>query len=202
MKLYYAPGACSLAVHITLCECALPFEMEKVDLKTKKTESGDDFLEINPKGYVPALIMDDDALLTEVAVITQYLADRVPKLSLAPPPGSLERYRLQEWLNFISSEIHKGMGIFFNQNIPAEFKKVLFDKLMLRLNYLEKRIETNLYLMGDTYTIADAYLFTILRWSRLLNIDISSWGGLVQYYERIGSRPNVQAALRAEHLIK
>lgn len=202
MKLYYSPGACSLAAHITLCESGLTFELERVDLKTKKTQSGDDFLTINPKGYVPALLMDDDEILTEVAVVTQYIADLAPKTSLAPPQDSLERYRLQEWLNFIATEFHKGIGIFFNPGIPVDFQKVLFNKLNLRFAYLQEKLEKQVYLMGDTFTIADAYLFTILRWTIPLHIDISPYGAITQYVDRVGTRPCVQVAMRGEGLIK
>lgn len=202
MKLYFTPAACSLAVHIVLREAGFKFDLEQVDLATKETASGSDFLKINPKGYVPALQLEDGQVLTEDQVILQYLADQKPKAGLAPGLGSMERYRLMEWLAFISTEVHKGFGPFWNPNTPEVTKQNALTLLSRRFDYLVARLADKLWLMGDNYTIADAYLFTVLRWSDYHKIDLSKWPLLSAYMERVATRPAVQAAMRAEGLIE
>jgi glutathione S-transferase len=204
MKLYYFPGACSLACHIALREAGLAFEIEKVDGKTKKTAGGADYLAINPKGYVPALVLDDGQKLTEAAAILQYVADRVPAAKLAPAAGTMERYRLIEWLNFIATEIHRNHTPLFKfaEKLSDASKQVFKDDLALRFDWLAKELADKPYLLGERYTIADIYLFTVLNWPRYVGIDIAKWPALKEYHKRIGARPAVQAALMAEGLIK
>ncbi len=201
MKLYYSPGACSLSPHIVLREAGLDFEMERVDLKSKKTEHGNDYLEINPKGYVPALRLDDGELLTEGPAIVQYLADRVPDRKLAPAAGTMERVRLQEWLNFISTELHKSHSPLFNPAAPEEWKTWMRDLIGRRLALVAKQLEGRDYLLGD-FSVADAYLFTVLSWGRFVNVDTSAWPVIGAYQARMAARPAVQAALKAEGLLK
>lgn len=202
MKLFFAPGACSLASHIALREAGLPFDLEKVDLKAKKTETGADFAAINPKGYVPALRLDDGQTMTECAVIAQYVADRKPEKKLAPAAGTPERYRLQEWLNFIATEVHKGTSPLFNPATPEAFKQIVLERLGQRYDMLAKHLEQRPFLMGDSFTIADGYLFTILNWTNFLKIDLSKWPALKAYMGRVAARPAVQEALKAEGLVK
>lgn len=201
MKLYYAPGACSLAPHMVLREAGLDFTLEKVDLKAHQTETGGDYYAVNPKGYVPALQVDGQ-LLTEAAVILQYLADQKPAAKLIPPNGTLERYRVQEWLNFISTEVHKPLGSFFSPTLHADTRKATEEKLASRFDYLSKQLDGKPYLMGEQFTVADAYLDTILNWTRPLKVDLSKWRTLLDYMKRVASRPAVQQALKAEGLIK
>lgn len=201
MKLYYSPGACSLSPHIVLREAGLDFEMERVDLKSKKTEHGNDYLEINPKGYVPAMRLDDGELLTEGPAIVQYLADRVPERKLAPAAGTMERVRLQEWLNFISTELHKSHSPLFNPAAPEEWKTWMRDLIGRRLALVAKQLEGRDYLLGD-FSVADAYLFTVLSWGRFVNVDTSAWPVIGAYQARMAARPAVQAALKAEGLLK
>lgn len=202
MKLYYSPGACSLSPHITLLEAGLPATLVKVDTKTHKLASGEDFYAINAKGYVPVLDLDDGRRLTEGPAIVQYLADRNPGARLAPAAGSFERYRLQEWLNFITSEMHKQFGPFFAPNTPADYKPILRAKLGQRLDWLAGQLDGNEYLMGDTFTVADAYLYTILRWTPFVGIDLAKWPVVAAYKARVEARPRVREALLAEGLIK
>jgi glutathione S-transferase len=202
MKLYYSPGACSLSPHITLLEAGLPATLVKVDTKTHTLASGDDFYAINGKGYVPVLELDDGRRLTEGPAIIQYLADLKPELRLVPAAGSFERYRLQEWLNFITSELHKQYSPFFAPTTPAEYKPILRDKLRLRLEWLASQLGGNDYLMGSQFTVADAYLYTILRWSPFVDIDLAKWPVVAAYKARVEARPHVRAALLAEGLIK
>ncbi|MFZ3017215.1 MAG: glutathione transferase GstA [Gallionella sp.] len=201
MKLYYSPGACSFSPHIVLSESGLSFETEKVDLKAKMTESGIDYNTINPKSYVPALAMDNGELLTEGPAIVQYIADLVPEKKLAPPAGTLERYRLQEWLNYISSEIHKGFGPFFNPLASEEMKSATRLRLAKRFAFAATALEGRDYLLGDTFTVADAYLFIMLRWTRSNGIDLSPWPALGAYFDRIAARPAVVATLKEEGLL-
>lgn len=201
MKLYFSPGACSLSPHIVCREAGLAVELVKVDLGTKQTEHGDDYFRINPNGYVPALLLDDGQILTEGPAIVQYLADRVPEKRLAPPNGTLERYRLQSLLNFITSELHKSMGVFFNPNANTEWKAVVTGLLQKRLNYVDSLLAQHPYALGDQFTVADAYLFTILSWSKPLKMDLSAWPRLGDYLDRIAARPAVQEARRAEGLL-
>lgn len=202
MKLYYSPGACSLSPHIVLREAGLDFTVEKVDLRAKKTESGNDFNAINPKGYVPTLQFDDGNILTEGPAIVQYIADKAPQSKLAPANGTLERYRLQEWLNFISTELHKNFSPLFNPAFPEEGKKIQRENIAKRFGTLSAVLEKSPFLMGEQFTVADAYLFTVLGWTRMTGIDLSQWPVLQAYHARVAERPNVQAALKAEGLLK
>jgi len=201
MKLYYTPGACSLASHISLREAGIDFEGVQVDLRSKKTADGKDFTTINSKGYVPALQLDDGELLTENIAILQYIGDQKPDRKLAPPAGSRERYRLVKWLAFISTELHKGFSPFFNPATPDAYKGIARDRLVLRLDWLEKQLGSKQYLMGDQFTVADAYLFTILSWSGAAGLDLARWSGLKQYFDRVAARPAVEQARQAEGLV-
>jgi len=198
MKLYYAPHACSLAPHIVLRELDLPFELIRVDNTTKRTANGDDFLAINPKGYVAALQLDNGQVLTEGPAILQYLADLRPEANLAPVSVTFERVRLQEWLNFISTEIHGGLGWLFSSQFPDEVKVLIKEKLFKRFAVLCQSLERQDYLMADGFSIADAYLFTVLRWAHLFAIDLNEWPALARFQERVDQRPAVKAALAAE----
>ena len=200
MKLYYSPGACSLSPHIALREAGIPFEVEKVNLKVKRTETGIDYDTINPKSYVPALVMNNGELLTEGPAIVQYLADLAPAKKLAPSAGTLERYRLQEWLNFISTEIHKSFGMLFNPKVPEEMRNAVKARLVKRLGYAATALEGKDYLLGGTFSVADAYLFTMLRWAHPIGIDLSPWPGLKEYFNRVAARPAVISAMKAEGL--
>lgn len=202
MKLYYSPGACSLSPHIVMRELGLPVDLVKVDLGARKTADGGDYLAINPKGYVPVLQLDDGSVLTEGPAIVQYLADRSPASKLAPAAGSMERYRLVEWLNFLTSEIHKGFSPLFRPTATEETKAMFREALARRFDYLSAQLRDKPYLMGDRFTVADAYLFTLLGWCRLTQIDLSKWPVLTTYRERIAARPAVRAAMKAEGLIK
>ena len=201
MKLYYAPGACSLAVHIALAESGLPYSLERVDLRAHKLADGRDYYAINPKGYVPVLELDGGERLTEVAVVLQYVADRKPG-TLAPAFGSMERYRLMEWLNFIATEIHKGLGPLWKPTTPEAYKPVVLQAIANRFDYVAKAIGTQPYLTGAAFTIADAYLYTMLNWHRFLKFDLDRWPVLKQYEARVAARPNVRKALEQEHLLK
>jgi len=202
MKLYYSPGACSLSPHIVAREAGLPLTLIRVDTKSKKTAAGDDYLAINGKGYVPLLELDDGTRLTEGPAIVQYLADRVPQKPLAPANGTMERYKLQEWLNFITSEIHKQFSPLFDATMPDEMKTRQRDKLAGRFDWLAVQLGDRDYLMGATFTVADAYLFTVLNWTQWTGIDRSRWPVLDRYVARVAARPEVQDALRAEGLLK
>lgn len=199
MKLFYKAGACSLAVHIVLEESGLPYSIEAVDLTTKKLASGADFLAINPKGYVPALLLDSGELLTEGPAITQYLADLVPERQLAPANGTLERTRLQSWLTFIGTELHKAFGPLF-RNAPAEWKQVVLATLHQRLAYTDQQLAGKRFLTGDTFTIADAYLFTVLGWSKFVGLDLTPYAHLTAFQAAVAARPSVQQALKGEGL--
>mgnify|MGYP001287472701 FL=1 len=202
MKLYYAPGACWMTPHIVLNELGLPYEAVKVDLKTKTVAGGDSFVKINPKGYVPAIELDDGRHLTEVAAIVLYLADLKPEAGLAPANGTFERYQLVEWLTFISSEIHKGMGTLFNPTVSPDWRQASIDRLNNRFDWLSKQLDGKPYLMGDAFTIADAYLFNILSWARLVKFDLDPWPTLGDYAGRIGARPAVIETLKSEGLLR
>ncbi len=201
MKLYYAPGACSMAPHIVLREAGLKFELDKVDLAAKKTESGEDFLAVNPKGYVPALKLDDGTVMTEVSVICQYIADLRPRRGLAPKPKTPERYKLMEWLNFISTEIHKGLSDFYNPKLTPEWREAKLERLAKRLDYLDRALGANQHLMGE-FSVADAYLFTVLNWTGRLQVDLSKWPNIQAFKARIAERPAVKKAMKAEGLGK
>jgi glutathione S-transferase len=202
MKLYYFTGACSLASNIALREAGLKFELIKVDRRTRKAADGLDYNEVNPKGYVPALTLDDGEVLTENVAVLQYIADRNPASKLAPPAGTMERYRLVEWLAFISSEIHKNFSPLFRDDAPEETKQYLRKVLSARLDYLNRAIGNRPFLMGEQFTVADAYLFTVLGWSRHLNFDLGKWPQLQGHLERVGARPLVSEALKTERLVK
>jgi glutathione S-transferase len=200
MKLYMKQGACSLSPHIVLEEAGLPYETEAVDLKTKVTATGADYWAINPKGYVPALLLDNGELLTEGPAIVQYLADQVPAKKLAPANGTLERYRLQSWLTFIGTEIHKSYSAFFNPAAGDDWKAAAKTLLERRYEYLDQQLAGKSYLMGEDFTVADAYLFTVSCWAKPLKFDLSKWSNVSAYMARVAARPAVQAALKAEGL--
>ena len=200
MKLYFSPGACSLAVHIALREAGLAFDLEQVDLKAKQTKSGADYWAINGKGSVPALALDDGQVMTEVAVLVQDIADWAPAKKLAPPAGMPARLRLQEWLNYIATEIHKGVSPLFNPKAPEEWRVVVRGLVSARFNFLEKNLAGKSYLMGEGFSVADGYLFTILRWAVFHKFDLATWPNLKAFFDRVGQRPAVSAALKAEGL--
>lgn len=197
MKLYYSPGACSMAVHIVLLETGRMFELERVDLKTHRTASGADYYAINPKGSVPALQLGSE-LLTEAQVVLQYVADLEPASRLAPPYGTFARYRLQEWLSFLSSEVHKGFSPLFRRDVPESYAAKLRGRLAERFTYLQNQLADSAYLMGETFTVADAYAFALLRWSDQFGIDLQLWPNIADYHERVLTRPAVIATLDAE----
>jgi glutathione S-transferase len=201
MKLYYSPGACSFAPHIALYEAGLPFEAVRVDLRTHKLADGSDYYAINPKGYVPLLELDDGTRLSEVAVILQYIADRKPG-TLAPAYGSMERYRLMEWLNFVSSELHKQFNPLWYPDTPDATKETQRARLARRFEYLNPILAKQPYLMGASFTVADAYLHAILNWSGALKVDLAPWPALVQYQHRMAARAGVAKAHHAEHTTK
>ena len=201
MKLFYSPGACSFAPHIALYEAGLPFEAVKVDLRTHKLADGSDYYAINPKGYVPLLELDDGTRLSEVAVILQYIADRKPG-TLAPAFGSMERYRLMEWLNFISSELHKQFNPLWYPDTPDATKQTQRTRLARRFDYLNPILAKQPYLMGENFTVADAYLHAILNWSGQLKVDLSPWPALLEYQRRVAARPGSVKAHHAEHTTK
>jgi glutathione S-transferase len=202
MKLYYSPGACSLAVHIAAREAGAPITLEKVDLATRKTETGADFLGINPKGYVPAIGLPDGEVLTEAAALLLYVADGKPEAGLVPAPGTIKRHRLHEWLTFITSEIHKGFGPLWNPATPDSVKQATKDKLAQRFAYLDKVLASRPYLTGDTFTVADGYLFTVVNWSKYHAVDLAPYPNLRAFLDRVAARPKVQEALAAEGLLK
>jgi glutathione S-transferase len=202
MKLYFAPGVCSLSPHIVLNESGLPFEKVKVDNKTKVMDGGGDYKTVNPLGYVPALQLDDGTIVTEGPAIVQYIADKVPDKKLAPPNGTLERTKLQTWLNFVTSELHKGFSPLFNPAMPDEAKKIFRDRLASRFAYLDKHLAKNDYLMGNAFTVVDAYLFVVSNWASRVDVDLSPYPAVLAYRKRVSARPAVQAAMKAEGLIK
>jgi glutathione S-transferase len=198
MKLYFAPDTCSLSPHIVLRELGVPFELVRVNNMTKRTSEGGDFLAVNPKGYVAALMLDDGEVLTEGPVIVQYLADLKPEARLAPQNGTWARIRLQEWLNFITSEIHAGSAPLFNTALPEEIQTIFRDKLFRRFDSIETVLATRDHLMGECFTVADAYLFTVLGWMRFFHLDLTRWPAINRYVGRIAERPAVKAALASE----
>ena len=201
MKLYYSPGACSLSPHIALHEAGLAFEAVAAPTKTHKLADGTDYYSINPLGYVPLLVLDDGRQLREGPAIVQYIADQAPEKHLAPPAGSFERYKLQEWLTFIGTELHKGFSPLFTPGMPEEVKTAARTRLGARLQWVERELAKGPYLMGEQFTVADAYLFTVVGWSRLVGVDISALTRLGEFMARMRARPAVQAALRAEGLL-
>lgn len=201
MKLYYSPGACSLSPHIALCEAELSYELMLVDIQQATLENGRDYHTINPFGYVPALELDNGETLLEGPAIVQYIADQVPDKRLAPPAGSLDRYRLQQWLNFISTELHKGLGALFNPALPDDARELFKGIVGQRLDVLAPQLEATPFFMGGTFTVADGYLFTVLGWCPHIGFDLSRWPTLGAYLERVGARPAVQSALKEEGLL-
>ena len=202
MKLYYSPGACSLSPHIVLHESGLPFEAVLASTKTKKLADGTDYLTINPKGQVPLLELDSGERLSEGPVIVQWIADQVPARRLVPAWGTLERYRVMEWLNFTTSELHKSFTPLFTPGMPEEAKAVYRDRLMARFTWVDQQLQGRDYLLGADFTVADAYLFTVAGWGKYVGVDLSSLATLQAYLGRVAARPAVQAAMRAEGLIK
>jgi glutathione S-transferase len=202
MKLYYSPGACSLSPHIALLEAGLPHDLVKVDLRAKKLENGDDYLKINPKGQVPALALDNGDLVTEGPVIVQMIADKVAAKNLAPARDSAERYKLLEWLNFITAELHKNFGPMFSPVLADEAKAFFKDRVMGKFKYVDSALAGRDYLMGKQFTVADAYLFTMLSWADRMKFDLSAMPNLLAYKARVAARPKVQEAMSREGLLK
>jgi glutathione S-transferase len=202
MKLYYSPGACSLSPHIALLEAGLPYDLVKVDLKAKQLENGDDYLKVNPKGQVPALGLDSGELVTEGPVIVQMIADKVSAKNLAPARDSAERYKLQEWLNFITTEVHKNFGPMFSPVLADDAKAFFKDRVMGKFKYIDSQLPGRDYLMGKQFTVADGYLFTMLCWADRMKFDLSALPNLLAYKARVGARPMVQQALTKEGLMK
>lgn len=197
MKLYYSPGTCSLAPDIVMHELALQFDMVKVDLQSKQTDEGD-YRQVNPKGYVPAIKLDSGEVLTEVAVMLQYLSDQSPQKNLFPRFGSMERYHAMEWLNFVATEFHKGIGMFFNPALTDDVKKALTERLGGRFKVFDAHVQKGEWILGSQFSIVDAYAFTVLRWAHYVKIDLSAYRGILGFMERVQNRPAVAAALEAE----
>ena len=202
MKLYYSPGACSLSPHIALLEAGLPYDLIKVDLRAKKLENGDDFLKVNPKGQVPVLALDSGELVTEGPVIVQMIADKAAAKNLAPARDSTDRYKLLEWLNFITTELHKNFGPMFSPVLADEAKAFFKDRVMGKFKYVDGHLKGRDYLMGDQFSVADGYLFTMLSWADRMKFDLSDMPDLSAYKARIAARPKVQEALTKEGLLK
>ena len=202
MKLYYSPGACSLSPHIALHEAGLAYTPVLASTKSHKLQDGTDYYTINPLGYVPLLELDSGERLREGPAIVQYIADQVPDKQLAPANGTLARYRLQEWLTFIGTELHKGFSPLFNPATPDDYKPLVRERLLQRLQWVDGQLAGKQYLMGDQFTVADGYLFTVTNWTQPTNLDISGLANLAAYRERVGTRPAVQAAMKAEGLLK
>jgi glutathione S-transferase len=202
MKLYYSPGACSLSPHIVLREAGLRFEPVLASTKTHKLQDGTDYYTINPKGYVPTLELDNGERLTEGPAIVQYIADQAPAKQLAPAAGTMARYRLQEWLNFVTSEIHKTYSPLFNPAVPEDYKTIARDKLNDRYRWIDSQLEGKSYLMGDAFSVADAYLFTVTNWAKHVGLDLAPYKHVGAYMARVAARPAVQEAMKAEGLLK
>ena len=202
MKLYYSPGACSLSPHIALPEAGLPYDLVKVDLKAKKLDNGDDYLKVNPKGQVPALALDNGELVTEGPVIVQMIADKAAGKNLAPARDSAERYKLQEWLNFITGELHKNFGPMFSPVLADDAKAFFKDRVMGKFKYVDGELAGKDYLMGKQFTVADGYMFTMLAWAERMKWDLAGLSNLTAYKARVGARPKVQEALVKEGLMK
>jgi glutathione S-transferase len=202
MKLYYSPGTCSLASHIALYETGLQFETDRLIKTTKMTTGGENYMQINPKGYVPALKLDNGSILTEGAAVLQYIADQKPDSGLAPPCGTMERYHLQEWLTYISSEIHKSFSPLFNKDASEDVKSHAHSMLSKRLVYAEAQLADKPFLMGDRFTVADAYFFVVMNWSKIVGFDLAPVPNIKEFLARIAVRPAVQAAMKAEGLLK
>ena len=202
MKLYFSPGACSLSPHIALLEAGLPYELVKVDLRAKKLANGEDYLKVNPKGQVPALVLDSGEIVTEGPVIVQMIADQAPAKALAPARDSFDRYKLLEWLNFISTELHKNFGPMFAPALSEDAKAFFRDRAMAKLSYVDGQIAGRDYLMGKQFTVADGYLFTVLTWADGMKFDLSAMPNLLAYKARVAARPKVQEALKKEELAR
>jgi glutathione S-transferase len=202
MKLYYSPGACSLSPHIALHEAGLAFEPVMASTKSHKLQDGTDYYGINPLGYVPMLELDDGTRLREGPAIVQYIADLAPTRNLAPAAGTLQRYRLQEWLTFIGTEMHKGFSPLFNPGMPEEAKTIFKDKLKSRFEWLDGQLTDKQYLMGEHFSVADGYLFTVTNWTKPTGVDIADFANLQAWHARVGARPAVQDAMKAEGLLK
>jgi glutathione S-transferase len=202
MKLYFAPGACSLAPHIALREAGAPFQLVRVDFPAKTTETGEDFLAVNAKGVVPALALDSDVVLTEAAVIVQYIADLAPAGALAPAAGSERRYRLQEWLNYIATELHKGFVPLWKADTPHEYRAAVKQNLAKQFAYLDRQLDGHDYLLGNAFTVADGYAYAILNWANYHQIDLKLYANISAYMARVAARPAVREALKAEGLLK
>jgi glutathione S-transferase len=202
MKLYYSPGACSLSPHIVLLEAGLAFELVLASTKTHKLQDGTDYYTINPKGYVPLLELDNGERLSEGPAIVQYVADQVPAKKLAPPCGTMARARLQEWLNFITSEIHKSYSVLFNPAAPEEFKNVVRAKMQDRYRYVDAQLEGKSYLTGSEFSVADAYLFSVTNWAKHVGLDLAAFKNVAAFVARMAARPSVQEAMKAEGLLK
>lgn len=202
MKLYYSPGACSLSPHIVLREAGLPFTPVLASTKTHQLADGTDYYTINPKGYVPLLELNDGQRLSEGPAIVQYIADQVPAKKLAPPAGTMARYRLMEWLNFITSELHKGFSPLFNKDFPEAGKEIHRKRVADRLAWVDSQLEGRQYLMGNDFSVADAYLFTVAGWGQYVGVDIKPLKNLWAYMARVAARPAVQEAMKAEGLLK
>lgn len=198
MKLFYSPGACSLSPHMVLCEAGVHFELEKVDLAADKTEHGEDYLKINPKGQVPALLLDNGNLLTEGVAIIQYIADHVPSKHLMPPIDSFKHYQALEWLNYIATELHKGFGPLFNAKFPADLKETAKKQLEDKFAYVDEQLSHKDFLLGEQLTVADFYLYTIITWAKAVNLQIGSLANLTRFIKNMEARPSVKAALAAE----
>ena len=202
MKLYYSPGACSLSPHSALEEAGLPYEAIAAPTKTHKLADGTDYYTINPLGYVPLLVLDDGRQLREGPAIVQYIADLAPAKNLAPANGTFERAKLQEWLNYIGTELHKGFSPLFNPATPADFKTAVIARLQDRLKFTDGLLANTTYVMGDTFTVADGYLFTVTNWAPLVGVDLSGYANLLAFRARVAARPAVVAAMKGEGLIK
>jgi glutathione S-transferase len=200
MKLYFAPGACALGVQIALRESGLKFDLVKVDLAAKTTADGRDFKKVNPKGYVPALEEDNGDILTEGAVILQWIADQVPEKKLLPKLGTKERYHAMEWLNFVSTELHKGLSAFFNKSLNQEARTAMMEKLQLRLTFLNTHLKTHPFVLGSEFSVVDGYIFNIIRWAAPLKVDLSQHSAILGLLEKVGMRPSARAAIEAEGL--
>jgi glutathione S-transferase len=200
MKLYYSPGACSLSPHIALQEAGLAFTLEKTDLRTKHTASGGDIRSANPKGMVPVLELDDGEVLTEGPAIVQWIADQKPGSGLAPAAGTIARYHLMEWLNFITSELHKSYSPLFSPTVPEEYKQMAREALAKKYAFVNEKLAGNSYLMGEQFTVADGYLFTVTNWARLVKFDLTPYPNVVAFQERVRARPKVEEAMKAEGL--
>jgi glutathione S-transferase len=202
MKLFFSPGACSLSPHIVLREAGQNFDLVQVDLREKKTKDGADFTKVNPKGQVPVLATDDGDTLTEGPVILQYIGDKAPGSKIIPPAGSKERYRAQEWLNFITSELHKNFGPIFRPATPDAYKQIARDAIAGRFKWINEKLAGRAYLMGDTFSAPDAYLFVMVNWAKRLEMDLGAFPNLTAFWDRVAARPKVKEAMRAEGLIK